>query len=108
MASGVNYIWVIITVALVTFILRLAPFILMEGLSSNQYLKYISEKMPVGVMLLLVVYTFINVDFGVYPHGIPQLVSTVLVLTIYWYTKNTLITIGLGIFAHLLLVNLIM
>lgn len=35
--------------------------------------------MPVSVMILLVVYTFIRLDFTVELYGLPQVISTLLV-----------------------------
>lgn len=95
----------ILTVALVTLALRIAPFFVMDKLSSSQYLKYISEKMPVGIMVLLVVYTFIHIDFQVAPYGLPQLISAFCVLAIYWFTKNALASIGIGLLIHLAIAN---
>ena len=96
---------IILTATVVTFALRVAPFILMDRISSNQYLKYIGTKMPIGIMILLVAYTFINTDFLDSPYGIPQIISSLAVLVLYWYLKNPLTAIGIGLMTHLALVN---
>ncbi len=97
--------WIVLTVSAVTVGLRAAPFILMAYVSDNRYLKYIGEKMPVGVMTLLVVYTFIHVDFTVKPYGLLQAVSALLVSLLYGHGKNALLSIGIGLGVHLLLLN---
>jgi branched-subunit amino acid transport protein AzlD len=107
MISDTNVLRVIVTVSAVTMGLRLAPFILMAQLSDNQYFKYIGQRMPVGVMTLLVVYSFIHVDFTIEPYGVPQILSALLVLLVYWYRKNALASIGIGVAVHLTLVNFI-
>ncbi|MCW7556019.1 AzlD domain-containing protein [Endozoicomonas gorgoniicola] len=96
---------IIITVTIVTFTLRMTPFILMDKISSSQYLKYIGNKMPIGIMIILVAYTFIDTDFLNSPYGVPQLISSLAVLALYWYLKNSLIAIAIGLMTYLTLVN---
>ncbi|WP_258087304.1 branched-chain amino acid transporter permease [Xenorhabdus bovienii] len=103
--SEINILWTVLTVSVITVILRAIPFILVDLLSNNEYLKHIGNKMPVGVMFLLVVYTFIHIDFTAIPYGIPQIISTLLVILFYWYSRNALTSIGFGLAVHLLLAN---
>ncbi|MDO6705837.1 branched-chain amino acid transporter permease [Photobacterium sp. 1_MG-2023] len=95
----------ILTIAAVTLLLRALPFVLMDVLAKSQYLKFIGQKMPVGVMILLVVYTFIHVDFTVAPYGIPQIISTLLAAVLYWFLNNALAAISVGLAAYLMFVN---
>ncbi|OUY08444.1 AzlD domain-containing protein [Acinetobacter populi] len=105
--SNFYIINVIIVVALVTIGLRIAPFILMDKLTNNTYLRYIGRKMPVGVMILLVLYTFLHIDFSISPYGLPYILAALVVILIYGYFKNILLAIVGGLFIHLILVNFI-
>ena len=105
MNNGIDILLIILTVSAVTVLLRIIPFLAMEKLSSNQYLEYIGTKMPVGIMILLVVYTFLYVDFSKNPYGVPQIVSSLVVFAAYWYSKNALTAIGVGLGIHLSIVN---
>ncbi len=105
MNNDLDIFLIILTVSVVTVILRVTPFVVMDKLSSNQYLKYIGAKMPVGIMVLLVVYTFLHIDFSTSPYGIPQVVSSLVVFAAYWYSKNALVAIGVGLGVHLSIVN---
>jgi branched-subunit amino acid transport protein AzlD len=96
---------VIIVTAAVTVLLRTIPFIAVKTLSSNKYLKFIGKKMPIGVMTLLVTYTLIDIDFSVPPYGLPQLVSLIIALILYWKFNNALLSIGIALILHLLIVN---
>lgn len=48
---------VIATISVVTILPRTVPFLALDRLSSNGYLRYLGTKMPTGVMVLLVAYT---------------------------------------------------
>lgn len=62
---------VIATISVVTVLLRVVPFVALDRLSSNGYLRYLGAKMPTGVMILLVAYTLKNLDLTKYPYGCP-------------------------------------
>ncbi|MFT4021644.1 MAG: AzlD domain-containing protein [Acinetobacter sp.] len=98
---------IIAVVAMITIALRVTPFIVMDKLSKNDYLQFIGQKMPVGVMILLVLYTFLHVDFTTPPYGAAYILAALVVLIIYGFSKNILISIAGGLFAHLFLVNII-
>ncbi|MFC3033786.1 branched-chain amino acid transporter permease [Pseudoalteromonas fenneropenaei] len=105
MNSGLEIFFIISTVSVVTVLLRVIPFIVKGKLASNQYLEYIGTKMPVGIMILLVAYTFLHIDFSTAPYGIPQLVSSLVVFLAYWFKRNALVAIGIGLGIHLSIVN---
>jgi branched-subunit amino acid transport protein AzlD len=98
---------VIVVIAAVTVALRAAPFVAMDALSGNRYLLYLGRRMPIGVMVLLVLYTLKDIEFSVYPYGAPLLISMTIALVLYWRTKNALIGIGVGLACNLLAVNVI-
>lgn len=105
--NDLDVLAVIAVVALVTVVLRATPFFAMRLLSRNHYLSFLGERMPVGVMVLLVAYTFKDVDFTSYPYGLPPTVSVLVALLFHWLTANALLSIGLGLACHLLIVNVI-
>lgn len=105
MNSNLEIFLIISIVSVVTIILRVTPFVVMDKLSANHYLEYIGAKMPVGIMLLLVAYTFLHIDFSTAPYGIPQIVSSLVVFVAYWFTRNALVAIGIGLGIHLSIVN---
>lgn len=96
---------VIITIAVVTLLLRIAPFVAMSRFSESNYLTYISQRLPVGIMLLLVMYTIKDIDILSAPFGIPSVVCIALSGVMYWRTRNSLLSIGIGLGTYLLAVN---
>ncbi len=98
---------VIMTISLVTVGLRVAPFVALDRLASNQYLRYLGVRMPIGVMIILVTYTLKDLDPTVYPYGLPHLVALLLSIWLYWTTNNSLVAIGTGLTTYLIAVNVV-
>ena len=96
---------VIITISVVTVLLRLTPFVAIDRLSSNTYLRYLGQKMPTGVMVLLVAYTLKDLDLTVRPYGLPEGTALLISISLYWKTRNALLSIGLGLATYLVAVN---
>ena len=103
--SGFNTVAVILTMGMITLALRAAPFISLKLLKDNPFLGYIGRKMPVGVMTLLVIYTFKSGNFTVFPFGVPLIASSLIVLALYWKTKNPLLSVFTALAFHLIAVN---
>lgn len=98
---------VILTISIVTIALRYTPILLMKNLENNGYLRFLGERMPPGVMILLVLYTLKDQDLTRYPYGLPELVALSLSVLIYWITKNSLLGIGVGLATYIFSVNCI-
>lgn len=96
---------IIATVSLVTIALRLAPFLLIGYLSKSAWITYLSSRMPLGIMFLLVAYTFLGVDFITWPHGLPLLSSAVLLLVVQYVSGNMLLAITAGLCLHVYLLS---
>lgn len=96
---------VILTISVVTVLLRSIPFLALDRLSDNGYLRYLGAKMPTGVMVLLVLYTLKNLDLTRYPYGLPSILALLLSAGLYFKTSNSLSSIGLGLALYLVAVN---
>jgi branched-subunit amino acid transport protein AzlD len=105
--SDVRALTVIATISVVTVLLRLIPFLALERLADNGYLRYLGARMPTGVMVLLVAYTLKDLNFTEYPYGLPNLSALALSAGLYWRTRNSLASIGLGLALYLVVVNAI-
>lgn len=107
MVSDSRALVVIVVISLVTIALRVVPFFALGQLSSSAYMKFLGEKMPTGVMILLVGYTVKDQDLTVYPYGLPLVGSLVLAAVMYWKTDNSLLSIGGALALYMILVNLV-
>ncbi|PCE21691.1 branched-chain amino acid transporter permease [Burkholderia ubonensis] len=107
MTSDWRALSVIIMISVVTIGLRYAPILLMKRLENNGYLRYLGERMPPGVMILLVLYTLKDKDLTRYPYGLPDLAALALSVLIYWKSRNSLLAIGVGLASYIFAVNCI-
>lgn len=105
MTSDARALTVIATISVVTIALRAIPFLAVDRLSASPYLRFLGEKMPVGVMILLVAYTLKDLEIDRAPYGLPDLGALALSVALYWWTRNSLLSIGLALAAYLVVVN---
>ncbi len=98
---------IIIVIAVITFGLRALPIWFGNRLfKNNDLLAFIGEKMPVGVMSLLVIYTLKDADYSSAPYGAPLLVTSFITIALYWRFHNALLAIFTGLAIYLLWHNI--
>lgn len=99
-------IFIVLVVAGVTQLLRFLPFVLFSRNTPNSIL-YLGKVLPYSIMAMLVVYCLKNTNVFSYQHGIPELVSVLLVVLIHKWKHNTLISILLGTLCYMFFVQVI-
>lgn len=106
--STVHSIALIIVMAAVTMALRFLPFLIFpEGKKLPRVLEYLGTVLPGAIMGMLVVYCFKSTSVVSWPFGIPELIASAIVVITYLLFKKSLISIGLGTVAYMLLVQLV-
>lgn len=92
--------------AAVTAFLRFLPFLLLrKGHKTPAIITYLGKVLPCAIMGMLVVYCMKDVDFTARPHGIPELLGCALVALLHIWRRNTLLSIGAGTAAYMLMVQ---
>lgn len=101
--------WITIGIlALGTLITRALPFILFpDNKELPPYIKYLSKILPFTVMGLLVVYCLKDVPVLSYPHGVPELISIIIIALLHLWKKNSLISIAGGTIVYMFLVQVV-
>ncbi|MBQ7108361.1 MAG: AzlD domain-containing protein [Clostridia bacterium] len=101
--------WAIIAVsALVTALLRFLPFLMFsDSEKTPRIIKKLNKTLPFAVMGMLVVYCFKDINFLSYTSFLPALIAGALVVGLYLWKRNTLISIASGTVCYMLLVQLI-
>lgn len=95
-----------VTLASVTT--RFLPFILLNrAKGENKYLSYLGRVLPYAAMGLLVIYCLKEVNPLVYPHGIPEALSILLIVLLHYWKGNALISIGGGTLLYMFLVQMV-
>ena len=101
----------IITIAMVvlgTAITRFLPFIVFPADKPvPQYVQYLGKVLPSAVFGLLVIYCLRNVSIFTGSHGIPELISIVLVIALHLWKRQMLLSIAGGTICYMLLVQLV-
>ncbi len=101
----------IITVAMVvlgTAVTRFLPFLIFPaGKPTPKYIKYLGRVLPPAVFGLLVIYCLKNVSVFTGSHGVPELISIILVIVLHVWKRQMLLSIAGGTVCYMLLVQLV-
>lgn len=95
-------------IALGTFGTRVLPFILFPGNKKTpDFIEYLAKILPYSIIGMLVVYCLKAVSISKSPFGIPELIGVSLVILIDKWKHNTLLSIGGGTVAYMILVQMV-
>lgn len=95
-------------VVLGTILTRFLPFLLFPaGRPTPPYIQYLGKALPAAVFGLLVVYCLKNVSLLSGSHGLPEMLSIVLVVVLHLWRRQMLLSIAGGTFCYMLLVQLV-
>jgi branched-subunit amino acid transport protein AzlD len=99
---------IIAMVAIGTMATRFLPFVLLKGeKSKHASITYLGEVLPYSAIGLLVVYCLKDVGFTAGSRGLPETISILLIVFLHKWKGNVLLSIGMGTFAYMVLVQLI-
>ena len=99
---------VIAVTALVTMLLRFAPFLAFGGKRETPaYISYLGRLLPYAVMAMLVVYCLRNISFAAAPFGVPELISCAAVALLHVWKRSSILSILGGTACYMLLVQLV-
>ena len=101
----------IITVAMVvlgTAGTRFLPFLIFPaGKQTPKYVQYLGKVLPAAVFGLLVIYCLKDVSVFTGSHGIPELISIILVILLHVWKRQMLLSIAGGTVCYMLLVQMV-
>ena len=92
--SSTYIILALITSGVVTFAIRLFPFLVLrnqKNLSSR--MQFISAVLAQAIITILVVYCLKDIPFINAPFWIPELIAVAIVVLLQWWKENTLLSI---------------
>ncbi len=108
MPSTMHSIILIAVMAAITALLRFLPFLIFnEKRPVPKYINWLGEVLPYAVIGMLVIYCMKGVSFTSGSHGIPEILGCVITAALYIWKRNSLISIGGGTVAYMLLVQLV-
>jgi len=101
----------IITIAMVvlgTVLTQSLPFIIFpSGRPVPKYVTYLGKALPAAVFALLVVYSLKDTQILTGSHGLPELISIVLVVLLHLWKRQMLLSIAAGTICYMLLVQFV-
>lgn len=107
MSNTYMIIMIAIMVA-VTVALRFLPFAVFSGnRKTPPYINYLGKVLPYAIMGMLVVYCMRNTTVLTGSHGLPELISILIVAGLQIWRRNTLISIIAGTVIYMLLVQFV-
>ena len=92
-------------IAGVTILLRFLPFLIFGKRKSSPYLNYLGKVLPYAIMAMLVIFCLKNMSLIQSPHGIPELLSCGMVVVLYLWKRQTLLSIVGGTACYMLLIQ---
>ena len=101
----------IITIAVIvlgTMLTRFLPFLLFPaGKPTPKYIQYLGKVLPSAAFGMLVIYCLKDVPILSGNHGLPELISIVLVVLLHLWKRQMLLSIAGGTVCYMLLVQLV-
>lgn len=80
-------------VGAVTLFVRILPFLFFRKREIPRVIRYLEGHLPPMVMIILVVYSIRNIQWTLFPHGIPVIAGMALVTGLHLWKKNPLVSI---------------
>lgn len=101
-------ILIIAVVAIVTILIRFLPFIIFRGdKKTPDFITYLGKVLPYSIMAMLVVYCLKGMSIISSPHGLPEIISALVIIALHVWKRNTLLSIIAGTICYMLLVQLV-
>ncbi len=96
---------VVAIAAVVTMLIRFLPFIVFHGRKTPEIITYFGRVLPPAIMGMLVVYCLRKTEILAGKHGIPELISSLLVILLHKWKRNTLLSIIAGTVCYMILIH---
>lgn len=98
----------IFVIVLGTMLTRFLPFMLFPAVKPTpKYIRFLGKYLPAAVFGLLMIYCLKNVSISEGSHGIPELISIVLVAALHLRKRQMLLSIAAGTICCMLLTQFV-
>ena len=95
------------TVVLGTMLTRFLPFLVFpSGKPTPKYIQYLGKVLPAAVFGLLVVYCLKGVNILAGSHGLPELISILVVIGLHLWKRQMLTSIAGGTICYMILIRI--
>lgn len=91
----------------VTAMLRFLPFIIFSSGNIPKSLRYLGDVLPGAIIGMLVVYCFKSTVVLSYPFALPEIIAAAVIVALYLWKRNVLVSVGLGTVLYMVLVQVV-
>lgn len=103
-----GHIWAMVGIsAAVTWALRALPFAVLAPMRRSTVVRYLSVHMPLGVMVILTLYTLRGVTDSAATANAAVAIALAVTLGLHWWRRNALLSIVVGTAVHVVLMSLV-
>jgi branched-subunit amino acid transport protein AzlD len=94
---------VVLSLFCLTMVTRVLPFLFSDKLAGNAMMQALGKRLTAYIMVLLVIYEINPVSFGVYPYGLPAMVSSCVVIVTHLLLRKPLLSMVSGTVSFILI-----
>ncbi len=95
-------------IALVTAVTRYSPFLIFSGRKkTGRIIDYLGRVLTYAIMGMLVVFCLKNISFTSVRSFLPELLASAVTVLMHVWKRNTLLSIGIGTLAYMVLVQFV-
>lgn len=106
--NNIEIFTMIVICAFCTFLTRALPFLVFKNADQlPSSLQYISNKLPLAIMMLLVLYCLRSTLLFQFPYGIPQISGVLFVIVLHIWKRNIMLSIAGGTVFYMFLMQVI-
>jgi len=96
---------ILVIISAVTFGLRSLPFLLFGDRPLPAYVIRLSNRIPILILGLLVVYSLKSTDLLVWPHGVPEAIAIIVLVILHKVRRNALLSITVSTVTYAILIQ---
>lgn len=102
----VHSLLLIAVMSLVTMFTRFLPFIVFRNADKTpKILLYLGRVLPGAIMGMLIIYCFRSTAVFSWPFALPEIIASGVVVGLYLWKKNILLSVGVGTVLYMVLVQ---
>ncbi len=106
MTDSIHSLIILVIMGAVTLATRIVPVLLFgRGDRVPDFILYLGRTVPYTAMGLLIVYCLRDVSLVTGSHGLPELIALIVVTVSYLWKRNTIVSVAVGTFVYMLLVQ---
>lgn len=107
MVSREYALWVVLTVFMATYALRVLPFVVFGKKNPPDVILFLGRVISPAAIAMLVIYCFKDVQILSGNFAIPELFATITVVGLHLWLKNPLLSILVGTAVYIYLVQVV-